>query len=60
MNYAVVYLGFILFVAFVYWFVRGKKFYTGPIIEAEVQDDEDRSSEEGINPKTEKYGGELA
>jgi hypothetical protein len=60
MNYAVVYLGFILFVALVYWFARGRKFYTGPLIEAEVQDDESRSSDEDINPKTDKYSGEIA
>lgn len=49
MNYAVVYLAGILFMAAVYWFIAGRKFYTGPLIEAEVMEgslDQDRSSEE--------------
>lgn len=48
MNYAIVYLAGILFIALLYWFVRGKRFYTGPLIEAEIADAEsfDRSSEE--------------
>lgn len=39
MNYAIVYLGGILFFALGYWFVRGRKFYTGPLIEADVHED---------------------
>lgn len=58
MNYAVVYLGGILFIAGVYWIIRGKKFYTGPLVEADINEDDsqaDRSSDE-VNHKTEKYG----
>ncbi|KAK3669341.1 polyamine transporter tpo5 [Recurvomyces mirabilis] len=59
MNYAVVYLGAILFFSTVYWFIRGRKFYTGPLIEAEIDEDssqDPRSSDEGVNAKTEKHG----
>ncbi|KAK5122160.1 hypothetical protein LTR85_004406 [Meristemomyces frigidus] len=61
MNYAVVYLGGILFIAGLYWVVRGKKFYTGPLVEADINEDDsqaDRSSDE-VNAKTEKYGQVL-
>ena len=37
MNYAIVYLAGILAFALIYWFIQGRKFYTGPLIEAEVQ-----------------------
>lgn len=60
MNYAVVYLGAILFFSMLYWFIRGKKYYTGPLIEAEVGEDSSQqtrsSNEEDFNRKTEKYG----
>ena len=58
MNYAIVYLGGILFFALLYWFVRGKKFYTGPIIETEIDEGsmEERSSDDEVNTKTEVYG----
>ena len=46
MNYAIVYLAGILFFALLYWFVQGKKFYTGPLIEAEVA--LDSGSEGGV------------
>jgi amino acid permease (GABA permease) len=39
MNYAIVFLSFILFCAGVFWYIRGKKYYTGPIIEAEIGDE---------------------
>ena len=50
MNYAIVYLAFILLVSTVYWYIAGKKFYTGPLIEAEVDlgAEGERSSEEGV------------
>ena len=38
MNYAIAFLGLIFFAATIYWFVSGKKHYTGPIVEAEVAD----------------------
>ncbi|KAK4546464.1 hypothetical protein LTR36_002141 [Oleoguttula mirabilis] len=61
MNYAVVYLAAILVFSGIYWVVRGKKFYTGPLVEADIHEDDsqaDRSSDE-VNQKTEKYGQVL-
>lgn len=51
MNYAVVYLAGILAFAAIYWYAYGKRFYTGPIIEAKVEDeafsnDVERSSDD--------------
>ena len=47
-NYAIVYLGGILAFAGLYWIIQGRKFYTGPIVEAEIEGfDLDRSSDEG-------------
>ncbi|KAK4963514.1 polyamine transporter tpo5 [Elasticomyces elasticus] len=64
MNYAIVYLGGILFFSLVYWFIRGKKFYTGPLIEAQPGEGDSQqsrsSNEEEINRKTEKEGQVIA
>ncbi|KAF8854305.1 amino acid transporter [Acephala macrosclerotiorum] len=38
MNYAIAFLGFILLCAAVYWYSSGKKFYSGPIIEAIIHE----------------------
>ena len=48
MNYAIAYLGGILLFSTIYWFAQGKKFYTGPLIEAEIDSgfEGERSSEE--------------
>lgn len=58
MNYAIVYLAGILFFSMLYWFIQGHKFYTGPLIEADLHDSESqgRSSDEGVEAKTEKPG----
>lgn len=50
MNYAIVYLAGILGFSTLYWYVQGRKFYTGPLIEAEVDMgvEGERSSEEGM------------
>jgi hypothetical protein len=39
MNYASVFIVFILLCATVFWYISGKKYYTGPIIEAHVDED---------------------
>ncbi len=43
-----------------YWVVRGRKFYSGPLIEAEIGEDmsqQTRSSDDDdVNRKAEKYG----
>jgi hypothetical protein len=41
MNFAIVFLGAILVASAVYWVVRGKNFYTGPLIEAQFADGND-------------------
>ncbi|KAK5167607.1 polyamine transporter tpo5 [Saxophila tyrrhenica] len=58
MNYAIVYLAGILAFSTIYWYVRGRKFYTGPLIEAEVDmaAEGERSSEEVMHDK--KMAGE--
>jgi amino acid transporter len=38
MNYAVVFLAGVLVAAYAYWWIGGRKWYTGPLIEAEVMD----------------------
>ncbi|THV53655.1 hypothetical protein BGAL_0045g00140 [Botrytis galanthina] len=38
MNYAIAFLGLILGFSTIYWYVSGKKFYTGPVIEAADED----------------------
>jgi hypothetical protein len=55
MNYAIVYLAGILGFALVYWFIQGRKFYTGPLIEAEVQLD----SDDGRDPPNYKESKEA-
>ena len=48
MNYASAFLVFILGSALIWWFISGKKYYTGPLIEAEVGEESigDSASEE--------------
>lgn len=50
MNYAVVFLAAILAFATVYWYIRGRSFYTGPLVETEVgdADSQSRSSEDNL------------
>lgn len=40
MNYAIAFLGFILFCSAIYWYLGGKRFYTGPIVEVEIREEE--------------------
>lgn len=37
MNYAVVYMGGIMFFSIAYWFIHGRRFYAGPIKEVTVE-----------------------
>jgi len=56
MNYAAVFLVFILASALIYWVIRGKRFYTGPLIEARAEDEQDfiaeHDSGSGSNEKS--------
>jgi hypothetical protein len=36
MNYAIAFLGLIFVFAAIYWVVSGRKFYAGPVIEADI------------------------
>ncbi|RDW92289.1 putative amino acid permease 2 (AAP-2) [Coleophoma crateriformis] len=50
MNYASVFLAFTLLVTVVYWYISGRKFYNGPIIEAQFEESiADRSSSDNNN-----------
>ncbi|KAL8724690.1 MAG: hypothetical protein Q9181_006713 [Wetmoreana brouardii] len=40
MNYAIAFLGAILICAAIFWYISGKKSYSGPLIEAEVAENE--------------------
>ena len=50
MNYAIAFLGLILLAALIWWYVGGRKYYTGPLVEATIIEDEidarDSSSQE--------------
>lgn len=49
MNYAAAFLVAITVAAIVYWYVGGRKWYTGPLIEAEVvQDSDSQGSHKGL------------
>ncbi|CRG86555.1 putative amino-acid permease C15C4,04c [Talaromyces islandicus] len=37
MNYAIAFMGLILLCALIYWYIRGRKFYVGPLKETVVQ-----------------------
>jgi amino acid transporter len=54
MNYASVFLVFILFASAVYWYISGRKFYTGPIIEARAEDSESDRVSSAVDRKTDK------
>jgi len=58
MNYAIVFLLFILLCAMVYWYISGRKFYTGPIVEAEITDMEVESTSSGV--EHDKKEGDLS
>lgn len=46
MNYAAAFLGLIFFFATIYWYIRGKNFYTGPLVEAIVDESDSQNSRE--------------
>lgn len=55
MNYAIVYLAGILAFAAIYWYLYGKQIYTGPIVEAHIDEgvsnDVERSSDESLRQR---------
>jgi amino acid transporter len=48
MNYAAVFLAAILAASIIYWFAGGRKWYTGPIVEAEIADSDSSQIEPGL------------
>ena len=38
MNYASAFLALVLLSALLYWYISGRKFYHGPIVEAQFED----------------------
>lgn len=44
MNYACAFLALIAIFSTVYWYAAGKRFYTGPLIEADIGDSASNSS----------------
>ena len=40
MNYAIAFLGAIIIASIAWWFISGKRFYTGPIVEAVLLNDD--------------------
>ncbi|KIW16053.1 hypothetical protein PV08_06104 [Exophiala spinifera] len=57
MNYAIVFLAFILLCAAVFWYLGGKRYYTGPLIEAEIQEGEIASPSLSGDEKKEAKSG---
>ena len=49
MNYAIAYLTAIFVAALTYWYVAGKKWYTGPLVEAEILEESSASGKEKIS-----------
>jgi len=60
MNYACAFLVLILGAAAIYWYISGRKFYTGPIIEAQVEDETAELVDSGNEKRSEKDASELA
>jgi len=64
MNYAIAFLGGIFIAAAIFWYVGGRNYYTGPIIEAEVQEtassDEELSAEEREKKFDESHDPDFA
>jgi hypothetical protein len=48
MNYAIAFLGGILIASTVWWFISGRKYYHGPIIEAVVVNEDNSSGAEDV------------
>ncbi|KAL9081415.1 MAG: hypothetical protein Q9159_007329 [Coniocarpon cinnabarinum] len=60
MNYAIAFLGLIFVFATIYWYVRGKRFYTGPLVETDVVNGEDVGSSSGSDTEKTKEAAQAA
>jgi hypothetical protein len=56
MNYASAFLVLVLLSALLYWYISGRKFYHGPIVEAQFEEEQ---SDNGLfpNEKSEEKRG---
>lgn len=55
MNYAAAFLVLILGASTIYWYISGRKFYNGPIIEAQGEDERPESTSDSSERKQEKF-----
>ena len=53
MNYAVAFLGLILLAALIWWYLGGRRYYTGPIMEAVIVE-EDVDVRDSLSQENEK------
>jgi len=58
MNYAIAFLAAILAFSAIYWYIAGRRFYTGPLIEADINEDssQTRSSEDVVEKRMQEKG----
>lgn len=60
MNYAVVILAFVMFLATGYWFLKGRKYYTGPRTTAHIVNggivEDDSGSQKSTDPEKKAAG----
>lgn len=54
MNYASAFLVLILGAAAIYWYISGRKFYHGPIVEAQMEEDSQSDHVSGVEKKSDK------
>ena len=57
MNYATAFLGLIFVFATVYWIISGRKFYTGPLVEADIADEENSPDRRDASSGEQSRGG---
>ena len=58
MNYAVAFLALIFLFAAVYWVLDGRKFYTGPVVEADIGEGESVDAQDNVRGIDERGNGE--
>jgi hypothetical protein len=56
MNYAIAFLALIFFFSAVYWYMSGRKFYTGPLIEADIADSPTPTKGDGLSEENSEKG----
>ena len=66
MNYAIAFLGAIFVFASIFWYLTGRRFYTGPLVEAEIDENASGDLKNGsgssgeFQPDEKKHGAMLA